>query len=93
MRFFSKSRYAKPTQTVSSSLSLYAPRGSATRTYKPTQTNMKYKVEITETLQRIVEVESEDAESAVKAARQMYRNEDIVLDEGDYKGVDYVVIN
>ena len=54
---------------------------------------MKYKVEITETLQRIVEIESEDAESAVKAAHQMYRNEDIVLDEGDYKGVDYVVIN
>ena len=53
---------------------------------------MKYKVEITETLQRIVEVESEDAESAISAARQMYRNEDIVLDDGDYKGVDFEVI-
>lgn len=53
---------------------------------------MNYKVEITETLQRVVEVEAEDAESAIAIARQHYRNEEIVLDEGDYKGVDYEVI-
>ncbi|MCL2124707.1 MAG: DpnD/PcfM family protein [Oscillospiraceae bacterium] len=45
---------------------------------------MTYQVEITETLQRIVAVEAKDEQSAVVAVRQMYRNEEIVLDSSDY---------
>lgn len=53
---------------------------------------MKYNVQITETLQRIVEVEATSAEDACVSVRQMYRNEEIVLDEGDYKGADFEVL-
>ena len=45
---------------------------------------MKYQVEITETLQRIVTVEAEDELSAVLTVEQLYKNEEIVLDSSDY---------
>lgn len=49
----------------------------------------KYKVEVTETLQKIVEVEADDKEHAESIARQMYRKEEIVLDEGNITYVDF----
>lgn len=49
----------------------------------------KYKVEVTETLQKIVEVEADDKEQAESIARQMYRKEEIVLDEGNLTYVDF----
>ena len=48
-----------------------------------------YKVEVTETLQKIVEVEADDKEQAESIARQMYRKEEIVLDEGNLTYVDF----
>ena len=45
---------------------------------------MIYEVEITETLQRIVEIEADDEDSAYRKAKQMYRDESIVLDDSDY---------
>ena len=42
---------------------------------------MKYSVEITETLQRIVEVEADGAADAERIASDMYRHGQIVLDD------------
>ena len=46
---------------------------------------MKYKVNVEELLSRIVEVEAEDK------VREMYMNEDIVLDASDFQSVEYFV--
>lgn len=46
--------------------------------------NMKYKVEITETLQRILEVEAKEEAEAYQIVKDMYRNEEIVLSADDY---------
>lgn len=44
----------------------------------------KYKVEITETLQRIIEVQAQSANDAIELIRQKYKKEEIVLSENDY---------
>lgn len=44
----------------------------------------KYKVEITETLQRIIEVQAQSAKDAIELIRQKYKKEEIVLSENDY---------
>ena len=48
---------------------------------------MKWKVEITETLQRGVEIEAESAEDAERQVRSMYLHGDIVLDASNYVDV------
>lgn len=40
---------------------------------------MKFKIEITETLQRIIEIEANSAEEAITSVRRDYRSEDVVL--------------
>ena len=45
---------------------------------------MVFQVEITETLQRIVSIEAESENAAYLAVKEMYRNEEIVLDDSDY---------
>ena len=45
---------------------------------------MKYKIEITETLQKIVEIDAKDEESALITTKQLYREEKIVLDSTNY---------
>ena len=52
---------------------------------------MKYKVNVEELLSRIVEVEAENKEEAEEKVREMYMNEDIVLDASDFQGVEYFV--
>ena len=52
---------------------------------------MKYKVNIEELLSRIVEVEAENKEEAEEKVREMYMNEDIVLDASDFQSVEYFV--
>ena len=52
---------------------------------------MKYKVNVEELLSRIVEVESENKEEAEEKVREMYMNEDIVLDASDFQSVEYFV--
>jgi hypothetical protein len=44
----------------------------------------KYRIEITETLSRIVETEAENEEEAVETVRQMYRKCNLVLNASDY---------
>lgn len=51
---------------------------------------MKYKVNVEELLSRIVEVEAENEEAEEKV-REMYMNEDIVLDASDFQSVEYFV--
>lgn len=53
----------------------------------------KFTVEVTETLQRRVEVEAEDEKDALIVARHMYRDEEIVLDSNDYVGVEITVVD
>lgn len=45
---------------------------------------MKYKVEITETLQKIIEVEASNEKEALLNVKERYKKEDIVLNEADY---------
>ena len=52
---------------------------------------MKYKVNVEELLSRIVEVEAENEEEAEGKVREMYMNEDIVLDASDFQSVEYFV--
>lgn len=44
----------------------------------------KYKVEIKETLQRVIEVQAQSAKDAIELIRQKYKKEEIVLSENDY---------
>ena len=52
---------------------------------------MKYKVNVEELLSRIIEVEAENKEEAEEKVREMYMNEDIVLDASDFQSVEYFV--
>lgn len=45
---------------------------------------MKYQVEITETLQRTVEVEAESKSDAISKAKEQYNNSEIELDSSDF---------
>lgn len=53
---------------------------------------MKIKVEITEILQRTVEVDAADINDAVEKVEELYKNEDIILDSSDYITTDFKVI-
>ena len=44
----------------------------------------RYRIEVTEMLSRIVEMDAENEDDAVEMVRQMYRNCDLVLDASDY---------
>lgn len=43
-----------------------------------------YKIEITEILQKEIEVEAENIESAIQIANEKYKSEEIVLDYSDF---------
>ncbi|MCW6660008.1 DpnD/PcfM family protein [Aerococcaceae bacterium NML191292] len=44
----------------------------------------QYKVEITETLSRVVEVNANSSDEAINIVRQLYEEREIVLDSSDY---------
>ena len=52
---------------------------------------MKYKVNVEELLSRIVEVEADSDEEAEDKVREMYMNEEIVLDASDFQSVEYFI--
>lgn len=52
---------------------------------------MKYKVNVEELLSRIIKVEADSDEEAEEKVREMYRNEEIVLDAEDLQSVEYFV--
>ncbi len=47
----------------------------------------KYKIEVTETLQRVVDIEANDYDEALTKIREQYRQEKIVLDWEDFVDV------
>ena len=51
----------------------------------------KFKVEITETLQKTVEVEADNKEEAVHKVMKMYKNEEVILNDNDFIDVDFRV--
>ena len=48
-----------------------------------------YKIEIEETLQRIVEIEANSLDEAIDIAQNRYSNQEYVLDYQDYKGAEF----
>lgn len=50
---------------------------------------MKYQIEITETLQKTINVESENFESALEKIKQLYQRSEIVLDSKDFIDADF----
>ncbi len=48
-----------------------------------------YKIEIEELLQRVVEIEAENVNEAIRIAKEKYRKEEYVLDENDFKRVKF----
>lgn len=47
-----------------------------------------FKIQITETLQRVIEVEANNYDEAEDKVNEDYRNGDIVLDYNDYKSTE-----
>lgn len=50
---------------------------------------MKHKVKITETLERVVEVEASNRSEAIEIVRDMVNREEIVLYADDFTGREY----
>lgn len=46
--------------------------------------DMKYKIEIKETLSKVIEVEAKDEGEALRKIEERYKNSEIILDSGDY---------
>lgn len=53
---------------------------------------MKFQIQITEMLQRLVEVDAESTEEAETIVRKQYRSELIVLDSSDFVRADFEII-
>lgn len=49
----------------------------------------RFNIEIEELLQKVVTVEAENREEAIKLIKEEYKNENIILDENDFKGVSF----
>ena len=45
---------------------------------------MKYKIEIKETLSKVIEVEAKDEGEALRKIEERHKNSEIILDSGDY---------
>lgn len=52
---------------------------------------MKYKVEIKETLSKIIEIEAKNEEEAIRKIREQYEKQEIVLDSSDYVDTEFNV--
>jgi len=51
----------------------------------------EYRIRVTETLSRLVTVDTLDAEDAIDMVQEQYTNEEIVLDETDFDDVKFEV--
>lgn len=49
----------------------------------------KFKVEITETLQKTVEVGADNKEDAMNKVMKMYKNSEVILDDNDFVDLDF----
>ena len=53
---------------------------------------MKYKIEITEILQKTIEVDADDLESAILMVKEKYKNSEIILDDTSYIDTEIKVV-
>ncbi len=53
---------------------------------------MKYKVEITEYLQKTIEVDADNESDALSIVKDMYNNEEVVLSADDFIDKDFNII-
>ena len=53
---------------------------------------MKIKIEITETLQKTIEIEADDAIGALLKVKQQYKDEKIILDDTSYIYTEFKVV-
>lgn len=53
----------------------------------------KYKFEITEILQKQIEIEATSYDEAYQKVKSQYKNEDIILDASDYIDTEYNLIS
>lgn len=51
-----------------------------------------FKIEVKEKLSRIIEIEANSMDEAYLKVKEMYRNEEIVLDANDYVDTDFIEI-
>jgi hypothetical protein len=49
-------------------------------------------IEITETLQKQIQVEAESKDDAMSIIRNQYKKEDIILDESDYVNTQFEIL-
>ena len=54
---------------------------------------MNYKIEIKETLSRIIDIEADNEEGAIRKVREQYKNQKVILDSSDYINTDFELIN
>ena len=52
-----------------------------------------YKVKITETLEKVVEVEAEDRDEAEQIVSDAWHNSEYILDAEDFKGVEFNAVS
>jgi hypothetical protein len=52
----------------------------------------KIKIEITETLQKTIEVDAENEHEAYKIVKEKYRNSEIILDDTSYIDTEFEVV-
>lgn len=50
----------------------------------------EYQIEIREILSRVENIKADSLAEAIDIAMEMYEREEVVLDDKDYKGVDYI---
>lgn len=48
-----------------------------------------YQIEIEEILQKVVRIKANTLDEAITIARERYRNEEYILNEDDFKGVEF----
>ena len=53
---------------------------------------MKFKIEITETLQKTIEVEAADDKEAISKVKELYNKEKVVLDDTAYIDTEFKVV-
>ena len=53
---------------------------------------MKYKIEITETLQKTIEVEATDKYDDIIKVKALYKKEEVILDDTSYIDTEFKVV-
>jgi len=52
-----------------------------------------FKIEIIETLSKIIEIKSNSEDDAFEKVKEMYHDEEIILDNSDYVDTDFIKVD